>query len=221
MVLTYTQAEAKAKAKAESRKRPIRRVQAETEEQPVEKIKWKKERKRRRRRSHNPRITLKSVEREAAPIRLRSAARPVQKARKRSAELKELLEAAKKDWDTADYRGRREIQEVLKPKLPRGSIAETLRKQAGLAEACSSCDERVTKYRPLVRRRVLRRFSGPELRKRVEEALSERAETKKVQDQEKEEEEPADPGSEPDFDPPESPERKPDGGSGAAVAAAC
>ena len=74
-------------------------------------------------------------------IRLRSAARPVQKARKRSAELKELLEAAKKDWDTADYRGRREIQEVLKPKLPRGSIAETLRKQAGLAEACSSCGE--------------------------------------------------------------------------------
>ena len=98
------------------------------------------------------------------------------------------MEAAKKDWDTADYRGRREIQEVLKPKLPRGSIAETLRKQAGLAEACSSCDERVTKYRPLVRRRALRRFSGPELRKRVEEALSERAETKKVQDQEEEEE---------------------------------
>ena len=65
MVLTYTQAEAKAKAKAESRKRPIRRVQAGTEEQPVEKIKWKKERKRRRRRSHNPRIVLKSVEREA------------------------------------------------------------------------------------------------------------------------------------------------------------
>ena len=140
-VLTYTQAEAKAKAKAESRKRPIRRVQAETEEQPVERIKWKKERKRHRRRSHNPRITLKSVEREAAPIRLRSAARPVQKARKRSAELKELLEAAKKDWDTADYRGRRKIQEVLKPRLPRGSIAETLRKQAGLAEACSSCGE--------------------------------------------------------------------------------
>ena len=187
----------------------------------MEKIKWKKERKRRRRRSHNPRITLKSVEREAAPIRLRSAARPVQKARKRSAELKELLEAAKKDWDTADYRRRRKIQEVLKPRLPRGSIAETLRKQAGLAEACSSCDERVTKYRPLVRRRVLRRFSGPELRKRVEEALSERTETKKVQDQEEEEEEPADPGSEPDFDPPESPDRKPDGGSGAAVAAAC
>ena len=52
---------------------------------------------------------------------------------------------------------------------------------------------------------MLRRFSGPELRKRVEEALSERAETKKVQDQEEEEEEPADPGSEPDFDPPESP----------------
>ena len=51
-----------------------------------------------------------------------------------------------------------------------------------------------------MRRRVLRRFSGPELRKRVEEALSERAETKKVQDQEEEEEEPADPGSEPDFE---------------------
>ncbi|CAE7692305.1 GIP [Symbiodinium sp. CCMP2456] len=42
----------------------------------------------------------------------------------------------------------------------------------GVDEACSSCDERVTKYRPLVRRRVLKRFSGPELRKRVEEALT-------------------------------------------------
>ena len=155
MVLTYTQAEAQAKAKAKSRKRPIRRVQAEPEEQPEERIKWKKERRRRRRRSHKSGISLKSVEREAAPIRLRSAARPVQKARKRC---------------------RRKIQEVLKPRLPRGSIAETLRRQAGLAEACSSCDERVTKYRSLVRCRVLRRFSGPELRKRVEEALPERAE---------------------------------------------
>ena len=73
----HTSPEAKAKAKAESRKRPMRLVEGKPREQPEEKIKWKKERKRRRRRSHNPRVTLKSVPGEAAPIRLRPAARPV------------------------------------------------------------------------------------------------------------------------------------------------
>ena len=87
MVLTYTSAEAKAKAKGKGGE-PIRLVEAKPKAQPVERIKWKKERKRRIRRSHNPRVTLKSVAREAEPIRLRSVPPPVQGARKRASELK-------------------------------------------------------------------------------------------------------------------------------------
>ena len=68
--MTYTSAEAKAKAKGKGGE-PIRLVEAKPKAQPVERIKWKKERKRRIRRSHNPRVTLKSVAREAEPIRLR------------------------------------------------------------------------------------------------------------------------------------------------------
>ena len=153
-------------------------------------------------RSHDPRIVLKSVAREEPPpepLRLRSVGRPVQKARKRAADIKELLVAAKKDWDRCDFEGRVRMQGLLRKHLPRGSISESLKKKAGLAEACSSCDERVTKYRPLVRRRVLRRFSGPELRKRVEEALASRGKPAKEPEQEEEEEEEGDPGSEPDF----------------------
>ena len=112
----------------------------------------------------------------------------MQKARKRSEDLKQLLEAAKKDRKTSNYRGRCEIQEILRKKLPRGSIAESIKWQAGLEEACSSCDDRVAKYRPLVWRRVLRRFSGPELRKRVEEALASQGKSAKEPEQEEEEE---------------------------------
>ena len=168
---------------------------------------------------------LKSVAREeppTEPVRLRSVGRPVQKARKRAVDIKELLAAAKKDWDKCNFEARVNIQGLLRKHLPRGSISESLKKKAGLAEACSSCDERVTKYRPLVRRRVLRRFSGPELRKRVEEALESRGKPAKKPEQEEEEEEEGDPGSEPDFG--RSPSRDPRGdgaGYGPAVAAAC
>ena len=226
VVLTYTAAEAKAKAKAAASRRPIRLVEAKQQAQPEERIKWKKERRRRRRRSHDPRIVLKSVAREeppTEPVRLRSVGRPVQKARKRAADIKVLLAAAKKDWDKCNFEGRVKIQGLLRKHLPRGSISESLKKKAGLAEACSSCDERVTKYRPLVRRRVLRRFSGPELRKRVEEALESRGkQAREPEQEEEEEEEEGDPGSGPDFG--RSPSRDPRGdgaGSGPAVAAAC
>ena len=225
VVLTYTAAEAKAKAKAAASRRPVRLVEAKQQAQPEERIRWKKERKRRRRRSHDPRIVLKSVAREEPPaeaVRLKSVSRPVQKARKRAADIKGLLAAAKKDWDKCNFEGRVKIQGLLRKHLPRGSISESLKQKAGLAEACSSCDERVTKYRPLVRRRVLRRFSGPELRKRVEEALASRGKPAKEPEQEEEEEEEGDPGSGPDFG--RSPSRDPRGdgaGSGPAVAAAC
>ena len=56
-------------------------------------------------------------------------------------------------------------------KLPRGTVGEAIRRSFGIDEACSSCDDRAKKNRPEVRRRVLRRFSGPELRKRVQETL--------------------------------------------------
>ena len=40
-------------------------------------------------------------------------------------------------------------------------MGEAIRKKAGSQEACSTCDERVAKYRPEVRKRVLKRLSGP------------------------------------------------------------
>ena len=215
MVLTYTSAEAKAKAKGKGSE-PIRLVEAKPKAQSVERIKWKKERKRRIRRSHNPRVTLKSVAREAEPIRLRSVPPPVQGARKRASELKEALEIGTKNWHRADFRQRLLIQKVVRHRLPRGSVGESIKQKAGLDEACSSCDERTNRARLPIRRRVIRRFSGPQLKRRVEEFLERQGKARRQPAQEEEEEEDtsSDPGSRPDFDPPSSP----DGGAGAAAA---
>ena len=93
----------------------------------------------------------------------------------------------------ASFRKRLELQGEASKKL-RGTVGEAIRRHIGIDEACSICDDRVKKYRPEVRRRVLRRFSGPELRKRVQETFWE----------------------EPGYDPPTSPDG---GASGAATAA--
>ena len=198
MVLTYTSAEAKAKAKGKGGE-PIRLVEAKPKAQPVERIKWKKERKRRIRRSHNPRVTLKSVAREAEPIRLRSVPPPVQGARKRASELKEALEVGTKNWHRADFRQRLLIQKAVRHRLPRGSVGESIKQKAGLDEACSSCDDRTNRARLPIRRRVIRRFSGPQLKRRVEEFLERQGKARRppVQEEEEEEDTSSDPGSRP------------------------
>ena len=163
------------------------------------------------------------------PLRLRSVPRDAQRARTRAAELKEKLAEAKALWKKSRFGDRVKLQALIGKKLPRGSVGESLRRKAGIAEACSSCDERVAAYRPHVRNRALRRFSGPELKRRVEEVLASRGKpfpkpkAKDLLTEDEEEDESGDDGvgtdtgSDPDWDPPTSPH----GGSApAAIAAA-
>eukprot|EP00439_Symbiodinium_sp_Y106_P081953 s6_g21.t1 len=49
-------------------------------------------------------------------LRLRSVPRAIQGARRKGEDRKELLEAAAKDWRTASFEGRRQIQRLLRPK---------------------------------------------------------------------------------------------------------
>ena len=223
VVFTYTAAEAKAKAKAvataSSKSRAKGSSRAVSVEGPTDRPKYKKERKRRRRRSACPRVTLKSVEREPRPLRLRSVAPAVRKARERADELKVALGTAKQQWAKGRFRDRVAIQEGIRTHLPKGSVGESIRRKAGLAEACSSCDERGKLNRPAARRRVLTRFSAAQLKQRVEETLKKAGKpalpkAKKVEEEEEEEEDTSpDPGFEPDFDPPTSPDVGPGAGS--------
>ena len=134
-------------------------------------------------------------------------------------------------WSKASFRKRLELQGEASKKIPRGTVGEAIGRCIGIDEACSSCDDRVKKYRPEVRCRVLRRFSGPELRKTVQETLEARAsviaalktKAKPVKEEEEFEEESDSEstpdvtaiGEEPDYDPPTSPDG---GASGAATA---
>ena len=92
------------------------------------------EKKRRRRR----RRTLQGVPR----IQLRSVSRPRQ-----NLNLAGLaLSAAKRQWGQQTFRERFAAKQQIRRLLPRGTVAESL---LTVPEACSSCDERTAKNRPV------------------------------------------------------------------------
>ena len=101
----------------------------------------KKKRRRRRR-------TLQGVPR----IQLRSVARPRQNLN--LAGLK--LSSVRRQWGQQSFRERVAAKQQIRRLLPRGTVGESLLTVP--AEACSSCDERTRKSRPVVSAFALRRL---------------------------------------------------------------
>ena len=102
------------------------------------------EKKKRRRR----RKTLQGVPR----IQLRSVARPRQNLN--LAGLK--LSSVRRQWDQQSFRERVAAKQQIRRLLPRGTVGESLLTVP--AEACSSCDERTRKNRPVASAFALRRL---------------------------------------------------------------
>ena len=100
-----------------------------------------KKRRRRRRRTLQgvPRIQLRSVPRPRQNLNLAGLA----------------LSAAKRQWGKQTFRERFAAKQQIRRLLPRGTVAESL---LTVPEACSSCDERTAKNRPVASSFALQRL---------------------------------------------------------------
>ena len=100
-----------------------------------------KKRRRRRRRTLQgvPRIQLRSVPRPRQNLNLAGLA----------------LSAAKRQWGQQTFRERFAAKQQIRRLLPRGMVAES---SLTVPEACSSCDERTAKNRPVASAFALQRL---------------------------------------------------------------
>ena len=71
--------------------------------------------------------------------------------------------------------GRRQIQLLLWPRLPKGSLGQATLKKFGLDQACSSYDQQTKASRPVFRKWALNRFSAAGLPSRAVEAKATKA----------------------------------------------
>ena len=124
---------------------------------------------------------------------MKSVTRPKRKAPKKlEGQASRSLRAATEQWQQANFRQRVEIKQGLKSKLPKGSLATSFLRRAGLDGACSSCDNRRKASAITAKARAIRRFSAGELRRRVSELTRPKPvakEATRIEDEEAEEEE--------------------------------
>ena len=94
------------------------------------------------------------------------------------------LSAAKRQWGKQTFRKRFAAKQQIRRLLPRGTVAESL---LTVPEACSSCDERTAKNRPVASSFALQRLRRSKPLPKLPQAFPEVPDQEILEEEEEEE----------------------------------